>query len=127
MLLRLFVSLLLLSFASLAPAQVALPRIVTKDGRHALLVDGAPFLILGAQVNNSSNFPAALPKVWPTIRALNANTVEMPVAWEQIEPEEGTLENERWTMARRWNGDQVDYGLNLTRPTLLKVRLSTYR
>ena len=30
-------------------------------------------------------------------------------------------------MLRRWNGDQIDYGINLTRPTLLKVRLGTYR
>ncbi len=37
------------------------------DGRHALLVDGAPFLILGAQTNNSSNYPAILPEVWPVI------------------------------------------------------------
>jgi beta-galactosidase GanA len=65
---------------------------VTKDGRHALFVDGAPFLVLGAQVNNSSNYPAALPNVWPTIRALNANTVEIPVAWEQVEPGEGQFD-----------------------------------
>jgi len=30
-------------------------------------------------------------------------------------------------MKRRWNGDQTDYGLNLTTPTLLKVRMGTYR
>ena len=41
--------------------------------------------------------------------------------------EEGTFENGRWVMSRRWNGDQTDYGLNLTDPTLLKVRLGTYR
>jgi hypothetical protein len=41
--------------------------------------------------------------------------------------EEGTFEEGRWTMRRRWNGDQIDWGLNLTRPTLLKVRLGTYR
>jgi beta-galactosidase GanA len=41
--------------------------------------------------------------------------------------EEGKFENGRWVMSRRWNGDQVDYGLNLTRPTLLKIRLGTYR
>jgi len=41
--------------------------------------------------------------------------------------EEGTFENGRWVMHRRWNGDQTDYGLNLTNPTLLKVRLGTYR
>jgi len=44
-----------------------------------------------------------------------------------LDVEEGTFENGRWVMERRWNGDQVDYGLNLTRPTMLKVRLGTYR
>jgi beta-galactosidase GanA len=37
--------------------------------------------------------------------------------------EEGTFRNGLWVMKRRWNGDQTDYGLNLTKPTLLKVRL----
>ena len=41
--------------------------------------------------------------------------------------EEGTYSNGRWVMARRWNGDQVDYGINLAKPTLLKIRLGTYR
>ena len=44
-----------------------------------------------------------------------------------LDVEEGTFDNGRWVMARRWNGDQTDYGLNLTRPVLLKVRLGTYR
>jgi hypothetical protein len=65
------------------------PHIVEKQGRHALIVDGAPFLMLGAQANNSSAWPSALPRVWPAMEALNVNTVEMPVAWEQIEPQEG--------------------------------------
>ncbi|MGA2589133.1 MAG: DUF5597 domain-containing protein [Bryobacteraceae bacterium] len=71
---------------------IALPRIVQKDGRYALFVDGAPFLILGAQVNNSSAWPALLPKVWPAIDYLHANTVEMPVYWEQFEPQPGTFD-----------------------------------
>lgn len=73
-------------------AAAELPQIVTRDGRHALYVDGAPFLILGGQANNSSNYPAVLPEVWPTIRALHANTLEIPVAWEQVEPVEGKFD-----------------------------------
>jgi beta-galactosidase GanA len=66
-----------------------LPRIVQNDGRFALMVDGAPYLMLGAQVNNSSAWPAMLPEVWPAIDKLHANTVEMPVYWEQWEPTQG--------------------------------------
>jgi len=44
-----------------------------------------------------------------------------------LDVEEGTFENGEWMMARRWNGDQTDYGLNLDAPTLLKVRLGTVR
>ena len=62
------------------------------NSKHALIVDGAPFLMLGAQANNSSNYPAVLPKVWPVIRELHANTLEIPVAWEQIEPVEGKFD-----------------------------------
>jgi hypothetical protein len=62
-----------------------IPRIVEKDGRYALMVDGAPFLMLGAQANNSSDWPVTLPRVWSAIEYLHANTLEMPVYWEQFE------------------------------------------
>ena len=66
-----------------------MPEIVKKDGRYALLVDGEPYLVLGAQCHNSSAWPAMLPKVWPAIEYLHANTLEIPVYWEQFEPEPG--------------------------------------
>jgi beta-galactosidase GanA len=80
------------SLLAAAPAPLAadeLPHFIHSGGKHALIVGGAPFLILGAQTNNSSNYPAMLPKVWSVVDQLHANTVEIPVAWEQIEPAEG--------------------------------------
>jgi beta-galactosidase GanA len=69
-----------------------LPRFVQKDGRWAFMVDGAPYLMLNDQVNNSSGWPAMLPKVWPAIDRLHANTVEIPVYWEQLEPVQGKFD-----------------------------------
>src|ERR1035438_1177356 len=68
------------------------PRVVENDGRYALFVDGAPYLILGAQSNNSSDWPATLPKVWSAIEYLHANTLETPIYWEQFEPKPGQFD-----------------------------------
>lgn len=75
--------------AGAAAVEEPIPEIVHNGGRYALIVDGAPFLILGAQCHNSSAWPAMMPKVWPAIETLHANTLEIPVYWEQFEPEPG--------------------------------------
>jgi hypothetical protein len=68
------------------------PRLVSKDGRHALIVDGKPFFMLGAQCHNSSAWPAMLPGVWRAVASLHANTLEVPIYWEQIEPQPGKFD-----------------------------------
>ncbi len=69
-----------------------MPRIVTEADRHALLVDGKPFLMLGSQINNSSSWASTLPDVWPALADMHVNTVEAPVYWEQMEPKQGTFD-----------------------------------
>jgi hypothetical protein len=81
-------------FAQPAPASAAhpLPAIIEKNGRYALDVDGKPYLMLGVQANNSSAWPAYFDKVWPAAESLHANTVELPVYWEQIEATQGKFD-----------------------------------
>ncbi|MCX6320645.1 MAG: DUF5597 domain-containing protein [Bacteroidia bacterium] len=69
-----------------------MPQIVNKDGRHALLVDGQPFFMLGGQAHNSSGWPGMLPQVWSAVEAMHANTLEVPVYWEQIEAQPGKFD-----------------------------------
>jgi hypothetical protein len=69
-----------------------IPRLEQKEVRYALIVDGAPYLMLGVQSNNSSSWPATLPKVWSAVEYLHANTLEIPIYWEQFEPRPGQFD-----------------------------------
>jgi hypothetical protein len=69
-----------------------MPRIIKENGRFALMVDGKPFFMLGGQAHNSSAWPHMLPQVWATIESMHANTLEIPIYWQQIEPQEGKFD-----------------------------------
>jgi hypothetical protein len=85
-------ALTLLVSRSAAADSSALPHLLHRDGRHALIVDGRPFLILGVQAGNSSAWPAMLPKVWPAVDFVRANTLEIPIYWEQFETQPGVFD-----------------------------------
>ena len=69
-----------------------IPQLVKKDGKFRLMVDGQPFVMLGGQVGNFSAFPEIMEHSWSRFKAMNLNTVEYPVYWNVIEPEEGKFD-----------------------------------
>jgi beta-galactosidase GanA len=70
-----------------------IPRLERTGNAYHLLVDGQPFLVLGGQSHNSSaSNPADLERVWAALNGLHANTAEIPLYWELIEPQPGQFD-----------------------------------
>ena len=72
----------------------ASPPLLQQQGTATqLIVDGKPFLVLGAELNNSSASSLDYMKpLWPKLAATHLNTVLATVSWELIEPEEGKFD-----------------------------------
>jgi hypothetical protein len=69
-----------------------MPVMIEKNGRHALLVDGEPFFMLGGQAHNSSGWPGMLPQLWSAMEIMHGNTLEVPIYWEQVEAQPGKFD-----------------------------------
>lgn len=70
--------------------QIQIPHLEATPSSKQLVVDGKPFLMLAAELQNSSMTSAKYMKeVWPKLVDANVNTVLGCITWEQIEPEEG--------------------------------------
>ena len=68
-----------------------IPYLKNDNGQTTLMVDGAPFLILGGEFHNSSGSDLQYLEehVWPGLRRLGGNCYLTPVYWECMEPEQG--------------------------------------
>src|SRR5512139_1021986 len=78
--------------AARAGQDAAVPRLVRQGSSTQLMDDGAPFLILGGELGNSSGEADYLRPFWPAMQALKLNTLLAPVYWDLTEPEEGRFD-----------------------------------
>ncbi|KPK87882.1 MAG: mannonate dehydratase [Bacteroides sp. SM23_62_1] len=73
--------------------QNQIPRLQKKGNRTQLIVEGNPFIILGGELGNSSATTIEnMHFIWPKLKAMNLNTVLIPVYWELIESEEAKFD-----------------------------------
>ena len=86
----------LLALTSVGNTQSAskpIPSIEKTGESIRLLVDGSPYLMLGGQVHNSDTAnPDDLNKALDVLASWHANTVEVPLYWEAIEPKPGQFD-----------------------------------
>lgn len=67
-----------------------MPALEHQGKQFHLMVDGKPYLMLGGQAHNSSATNVEdLDRVMASLNALHANTAEVPIYWELIEPQPG--------------------------------------
>lgn len=92
-LLKMYLLALTLVVGLTTQANVPSRLIKDRNGVIRLFVHDKPFVMLAGELHNSSNStPDYLNSLWPSLKALNLNTVLAAVAWEQIEPNEGVYD-----------------------------------
>ncbi len=76
-----------------APSDPGMPHLQRVGNSTELIVDGKPFLMLAAEIHNSSSSSLDYMKpIWPRLAAIPLNTVLTPLSWELIEPREGSFD-----------------------------------
>ena len=83
----------LTSIGNAESASKPIPAIAKTGESFRLLVDGNPYLMLGGQVHNSDTANAEdLNKALDVLASWHANTAEVPIYWEAIEPKQGQFD-----------------------------------
>ena len=84
---------LLLSISLFAQTS-KIPRLERNENKVVqLIVNDKPFIMLaGETMNSSSSTVESMASKWEKLKKLNLNTVLLPVAWGQIEQEEGKFD-----------------------------------
>ncbi len=76
-----------------AQSTSAIPHLRRHGTATQLIVDEQPFLMIGGELGNSSASDLKyMAPVWPKLKAMQLNTILMPVYWELIEPQEGRFD-----------------------------------
>ncbi|PRZ02128.1 beta-galactosidase-like protein [Marinilabilia salmonicolor] len=88
-----FVILLLMAPSVMVAQKDKIPYLAFSGETTQLMVDDAPWLMLGGELGNSSaSDPEFMAKIWPDLNAMKLNTVLAPVYWELVEPVEGEFD-----------------------------------
>jgi beta-galactosidase GanA len=89
-------SLILILFSpalGLRAQTAAIPHLEKHGAATQLVVDGKPFLMLAAEIHNSSSSSLDYMRpIWPRLADIPLNTVVTPLSWELVEPREGRFD-----------------------------------
>ena len=70
-----------------------IPHLQKNGNSMQLMVDGKPFLVLGAEIHNSSSSSLEyMNPIWKQLKDLNMNTALVALTWQLIEREEGKFD-----------------------------------
>lgn len=104
---RFLIGMSLLALLTSSAYGADLPTVKLENGASQLIVHGKPFIALGGELGNSSaGTEAQADAILPRLAAMHVNTVLMPVAWDQLEPTEGTYDFrilDHWIVTARAN------------------------